>query len=140
MLLPEDDNFNFRIRQNTILNVCPLRDFQREGQLIEEEMRNGVIGSRGNHLNDGGSKSRKRVRLEDLFRPPIELCFWGPFQSARDYASARNKWLMVNLQDHTEFSSQCLNRDVWSNLRLKNIIQKFFIFWQVNVSFVMNVM
>lgn len=76
---------------------------------------------------------RKRIRLEDIFRPPVDICFCGSFQACRDYATEKNRWLIVNLQDHTEFLSQCLNRDVWSNENLKNIIRNYFVFWQVSI-------
>lgn len=44
---------------------------------------------------------------------------------------ASGKWLLVNLQDSTEFSCQVLNRDLWSNTRVKRIINDNFVFWQV---------
>lgn len=132
MILPEEDNFRFRKRRTTAQNLCPLRNFAREGQLLEEEL----LNSGDNHSSSqssGGSSRRKRVRLEDIFRPPVDLCYCGPFQSARDHATEQNRWLIVNVQDHTEFLCQCLNRDVWSNLNLKTVIKSFFTFWQVSI-------
>lgn len=127
MILPEDDNFRFRgNRRIAKHNICPLRNFEREGELLEEELySNERISSRSNR--------RKRIRLEDIFRPPVDICFCGTFQVCRDYATEKNRWLIVNVQDHTEFLSQCMNRDVWSNINLKNIIRKYFIFWQISV-------
>jgi len=52
---------------------------------------------------------------------------------ARDVAVKENKWLMVNIQNSGEFSCQTLNRDVWSNKGLKNIIKEHFVFWQVSI-------
>lgn len=43
----------------------------------------------------------------------------------------QNKWLMINIQNVQDFACQCLNRDVWSNEAVKNIIRDHFIFWQV---------
>jgi hypothetical protein len=43
------------------------------------------------------------------------------------------KWILVNIQDTTEFASQRLNRDTWSNPELKSIIKESFIFWQVRL-------
>ena len=51
---------------------------------------------------------------------------------ARDAGRVRKKWLIVNLQDSQEFVSQVLNRDVWSNYTIKDMINKDFIFWQVH--------
>lgn len=38
---------------------------------------------------------------------------------------------MINIQNVQDFACQCLNRDVWSNDAVKNIIREHFIFWQV---------
>ena len=44
---------------------------------------------------------------------------------------AMKKWLVVNIQNVSEFSCQCLNRDVWSNTQIKEIIRENFLFLQV---------
>ncbi|KAL3201429.1 hypothetical protein MRX96_012476 [Rhipicephalus microplus] len=44
---------------------------------------------------------------------------------------AKNRWLMVNVQNVQEFACQVLNRDVWSNSTIKSIISEHFVFWQV---------
>ncbi|CAD5113157.1 DgyrCDS2348 [Dimorphilus gyrociliatus] len=77
------------------------------------------------------SNGQKRQTLEELFRPPLDLIHKGPFFTAREEGKKQNKWLLVNIQDVTEFSCQILNRDVWSCPKVKRIIQKNFIFWQV---------
>lgn len=41
------------------------------------------------------------------------------------------RWLLVNLQDSKEFASQILNRDVWSDYNVKELIKRNFIFMQV---------
>lgn len=41
------------------------------------------------------------------------------------------RWLLVNLQDSKEFGSQILNRDVWSDYRVRELINQRFIFMQV---------
>ena len=38
---------------------------------------------------------------------------------------------MVNIQDVKEFACQVLNRDVWSNVLVRDLIQEHFILWQV---------
>ena len=39
----------------------------------------------------------------------------------------------MNVQDSTEFASQVLNRDVWSNHNVKEVIRQHFLFWQVGL-------
>lgn len=72
-------------------------------------------------------------RLSELFRPPVDITFCGSFQAARDYAKDQNKWLIVNVQDMSDFNCQVLNRDIWSSERLRAVIKKYFIFWQVAI-------
>ena len=50
---------------------------------------------------------------------------------ARFAGQVKQKWLLVNVQDSSEFASQVLNRDVWSNHNVKEVIRQYFIFWQV---------
>lgn len=75
----------------------------------------------------------KKSRLEYLYRPPVDICFNGSLQAARDYAQMRNRWLIVNLQDNTDFKCQILNRDLWSSEKVRSILKEHFIFWQVAV-------
>ncbi len=49
---------------------------------------------------------------------------------AREKAEAEGKWVLVNIQSHTEFSSQLLNRDTWSNESVREFLSPSFIFWQ----------
>lgn len=39
--------------------------------------------------------------------------------------------MLVNVQDSREFASQVLNRDVWSDDNVKDVIREHFVFWQV---------
>lgn len=74
--------------------------------------------------------SSKTKRLADLFRPPFDIMFHGDFEEARETAKEKNKWLMVNIQNQTEFSCQVMNRDLWSDSFVKDIIRESFIFLQ----------
>ncbi|OXB83475.1 UNVERIFIED_CONTAM: hypothetical protein H355_006322 [Colinus virginianus] len=82
-------------------------------------------------LRNGGAVDKKLTTLADLFRPPIDLMHKGSFETAKECGQMQNKWLMINIQNVQDFACQCLNRDVWSNEAVKNIIREHFIFWQV---------
>lgn len=70
-------------------------------------------------------------RLEDMFSPPTSLMHKaGGFQGARQVAKDSKRWLLVNIQKDSEFSSHALNRDVWRNDLVENLIREGFIFWQ----------
>jgi thioredoxin-related protein len=74
--------------------------------------------------------SSKARRLADLFRPPFDIMYRGSFEEAREAAKDNSKWLMINIQDPTEFACQIMNRDLWSDSFIKDIIKESFIFLQ----------
>ncbi|CAO3678782.1 unnamed protein product [Rhizopus stolonifer] len=78
----------------------------------------------------GSSSASKARRLADLFRPPFDIMFHGDFEQARIKAQENDKWLMINIQNPTEFSCQVLNRDLWSDSFVKEIIKESFTFLQ----------
>ncbi|CAK9819911.1 UBX domain-containing protein 7 [Anthophora plagiata] len=100
------------------------RDFAVETQRQEEEMTRKVAGLKQ-------MSYCKSKRLEDLFRPPCNILFLGSFMEAREYAKSLNRWLLVNIQNPQEFACQILNRDVWSNQQIQEIIKDHFVLWQV---------
>uniref|UniRef100_A0A914RWX8 UBX domain-containing protein n=1 Tax=Parascaris equorum TaxID=6256 RepID=A0A914RWX8_PAREQ len=50
---------------------------------------------------------------------------------ARAEAQRLGVWLMVNIQNVREFACQALNRDVWSNAAVKELLRSNFLFWQI---------
>lgn len=48
-------------------------------------------------------------------------------------AKLQKKWLLVNIQADGEFDCHRLNRDVWKDEMVQNIIACNCIFWQVSV-------
>lgn len=72
--------------------------------------------------------------LQNLFKPPTDISFTGPFEGAKAIATEMGKWLLVNVQDVREFACQTLNRDIWSNEGVKELISTNFVFWQVDQS------
>ncbi|KAI8578146.1 hypothetical protein K450DRAFT_248333 [Umbelopsis ramanniana AG] len=76
------------------------------------------------------ASSDKTKRLADLFRPPFDIMYQGDFENARNHAKENQKWLLVNIQDPTEFSCQVMNRDLWSEQAVKDVIKESFVFLQ----------
>ncbi|XP_061398469.1 UBX domain-containing protein 7 [Musca vetustissima] len=155
---PEDDNFYAaapppRLRSTRRVKVCPLRDFAREGALMEEQLQQQEAGSyvaldnlyeTATHSRSSSRRNRaadmvaaaqmaepKKSRLEDLFRPPTDIAFAGSMQAARSRAEALHQWLLVNVQSDN-FDSQLLNRDVWSDKALRKLMKRQFLLWQVD--------
>lgn len=144
---PDEISFSFRGRRRTVRSVFDkFRDFEAEAKRQEEELlarsreaeadgeastSNSSSSSSSNSLPATARSRSKTKTLEDLFRPPLDLIYRGTFQTARDCGVAKKRWLMVNVQDASEFPCQVLNRDVWSNAAVKTIVKEHFIFWQV---------
>jgi hypothetical protein len=79
-------------------------------------------------------------RLSDMFAPPNHLIHKaGGFQGARSMAKDSKRWLLVNIQRDAEFASHALNRDVWRDELVENLIREGFIFWQQARSFRLSV-
>ncbi|XP_068141529.1 uncharacterized protein [Drosophila tropicalis] len=155
LLLPEDDNFmaagpssNRLSRDTQRFKVCPFRDFAREGALLEEQLQaTGVYSDPNAHRRRrdraaqmvmassssgaAGSSRSATSRLGDLFRPPTDILYVGSLMAARDHATKRQRWLLVNVQGN-DFQSHTMNRDVWSNKDLKKLVRRQFILWQVD--------
>ncbi|ORX58758.1 hypothetical protein DM01DRAFT_1333377 [Hesseltinella vesiculosa] len=84
----------------------------------------------GSPTDSPATSSNKAKRLADLFRPPFDIMYRGSFEDARSKARSESKWLLVNIQDPTEFACQILNRDLWSESFIKDIIRESFLFLQ----------
>lgn len=69
-------------------------------------------------------------RLALLFKPPFDLIERTNLDGAKQKGRAEQKWILVNIQDQTEFQCQVLNRDFWTNAGVKQIVHKHFIFLQ----------
>lgn len=69
-------------------------------------------------------------RLAKIFRPPFDLMSKVDLEGARAIARREKKWILINIQDPTEFQCQVLNRDFWSNQDIKQIVRQNFIFLQ----------
>eukprot|EP00541_Cyclophora_tenuis_P008639 CAMPEP_0116559596 /NCGR_PEP_ID=MMETSP0397-20121206/10487_1 /TAXON_ID=216820 /ORGANISM="Cyclophora tenuis, Strain ECT3854" /LENGTH=406 /DNA_ID=CAMNT_0004085389 /DNA_START=1 /DNA_END=1221 /DNA_ORIENTATION=- len=81
---------------------------------------------------ENGTGGGEVPKLSSIFAPPTHLTYrgGGGFQGARTVAKDSKRWLLVNLQRDSEFSSHVLNRDVWRDELVENLIREGFIFWQ----------
>ena len=80
--------------------------------------------------NDGAGGDPGGSALGSLFDPPTEMTFQGTFEAAKARAAEDDRWLMVNLQSHTEFAAMQLNRDTWSSPSVQEVVRAAFVFWQ----------
>lgn len=69
--------------------------------------------------------------LANMFAAPEHLIYKeGGFEGARNMAKDNKRWLLVNIQKDSEFACHALNRDVWRDELVENLIREGFIFWQ----------
>ncbi|WCJ33737.1 UBX domain-containing protein [Euphorbia peplus] len=96
---------------------------------FDEEMKRPAVweGEQGTT----STADTSRDNLASLYRPPFHLMFHGSFEKAKGTAAVQDKWLLVNIQSATEFSSHMLNRDTWANEAVGQTVSTNFIFWQV---------
>ncbi|KAJ2659099.1 UBX domain protein Ubx2 [Coemansia sp. RSA 1199] len=106
--------------QNVGAGQVPFRDFAQEAAEIANEPAVAAAASR-------------RSRLAELFKPPFDIMFTGGLDSAKQTALASGKWVLVNLQNVSDFRCQALNRDIWSQGIIKDIVRKNFCFLQLSV-------
>ncbi|KAJ3473747.1 hypothetical protein NLG97_g10152 [Lecanicillium saksenae] len=52
------------------------------------------------------------------------------WDEARTLGKGDQKWILVNLQDMTNFNCQALNRDIWKDRAIKDLVSENFIFLQ----------
>ncbi|KAJ6445107.1 proteasome component ECM29 [Purpureocillium lavendulum] len=81
---------------------------------------------------ENGSHAR---RLEDLFRPPYDLMARVSWDEARTLGKEDKKWILVNLQDMNDFNCQALNRDIWKDAAVRDLVSENFIFLQYDKDF-----
>ncbi|KAG6040513.1 hypothetical protein E4U41_000334 [Claviceps citrina] len=90
--------------------------------------------SSANPANPADRSSHAR-RLEDLFRPPYDLMSRIPWEQARMLGKEDKKWILVNLQDMNDFNCQALNRDIWKDAAVRDLVSENFIFLQYDKDF-----
>ncbi|KAL7942507.1 hypothetical protein V8C42DRAFT_331193 [Trichoderma barbatum] len=91
----------------------------------------GDDSSRPEATAENGTSAHAR-RLEDLFRPPYELMSRLSWDEARTLGKEDKKWIMVNLQDMSDFNCQMLNRDLWKDRAVHELVKENFIFLQLD--------
>jgi len=72
----------------------------------------------------------KKSKLAELFRAPTEIMELGSFEEAREKAGKEKKWLMINVIDPSNFTSQVQNRDLWRDSVVQELVKAHCIFMQ----------
>lgn len=81
--------------------------------------------------------ARGPTSLQTMFAPPTHLMhLGGGFQGARNFARDARRWLLCNIQSDDDFACHALNRDVWGDDLVENLVREGFVLWQaVSITF-----
>lgn len=116
-------------------NICPPCDdyVRAPDKHFSQALINDMDDSNFYPYNNTNKKSNKsKIQLGDtfqkLFSPPESLICSLSFEEVRKKSKQENKFILVNIQN-TEFESLRLNRDIWNNDVIQQIIKTSFILW-----------
>lgn len=101
-----------------------------DGEVVESNsppLRSARRINRNNRINELTSTQK---RLANLFRPPFDIMLKFDLDTAKLQGREDHKWILVNIQDSSEFTCQVLNRDFWSNTQIKSKVKENFLFLQ----------
>jgi len=120
-VFPAEDGLNpfYDIRE--VVNAAAAASEEKSGEDMDDD----------EEVVEMSSGSRKMSALSDMYAPPHHLIHkGGGFQGARSVAKDARRWLLVNLQSDSDFACHALNRDVWRDELVENLVRMGFIFWQ----------
>lgn len=105
------------------------RNVEQGGLSIAFNNSNTTDTSESEPLSPSNATHRP-TNLQDLFSPPVDILYQGSWEQTREMAKENNKWILANIQKDSEFLSYNLNRDIWCNEIVKELISSNFIFFQ----------
>mmetsp|Transcript_40746 Transcript_40746/g.110182 ORF Transcript_40746/g.110182 Transcript_40746/m.110182 type:complete len:451 (-) Transcript_40746:166-1518(-) len=87
------------------------------------------LAGAGSGDEPGEAAANRGQAINQLFAAPsyVET---APFYATIEKAKGEAKWVLVNIQQAEVFASHTLNRDVWSDDTIRDVVQGSFLFWQ----------
>lgn len=101
-----------------------------DGEVVETERQRPQSRRRLNRMNRMEQLTSTQRRLANLFRPPFDIMSKVNIDTAKQQGRREKKWILINIQNFSEFSCQVLNRDLWSSSSVKRLVNENFIFLQ----------
>lgn len=86
--------------------------------------------SADNPFGDPVSGDPRSEGLAALYKPPTHLVYPGSYEDVLDAGQAQNRWVLVNINRNDVFPCHSMNRDVWSDFTMQQLIAAHFLFWQ----------
>ncbi|MCJ1346899.1 hypothetical protein MMC31_005119 [Peltigera leucophlebia] len=79
-------------------------------------------------------RDASEIPLKDMYLAPTSIVSTFSLLAATNYAHAKKRWLLINIQSATMPACGILNRDIWRHPNIANIVNQSFIFLQLNHS------
>jgi len=73
--------------------------------------------------------TQREQTLASMYKVNSKLLYRGEFAQAREYAKKQDQWLLVSIHADHEFACHVLNRDVWSDELVEDVVRSSFVFW-----------
>merc|ERR1712173_355074 len=86
-------------------------------------------GVEGDQETNGEAGTSSGAAINSLFAPP-EYNTEESYYNTIEKAKTEGKWVLVNIQQAEVFASHALNRDVWRDDTIKDIVSGSFLLWQ----------
>ena len=88
-------------------------------------------GTSNNNARTNNATATQPPSLSTMFAQPTHLMHRaGGFMGAKNFAKDARRWLLVNIQSDDDFACHALNRDVWRDELVENLVREGFILWQ----------
>ena len=88
-------------------------------------------GASSGNAHSGRGSNAPPPSLSTMFAQPTHLMHRaGGFMGAKNFAKDARRWLLVNIQSDDDFACHALNRDVWRDELVENLVREGFILWQ----------
>ena len=88
-------------------------------------------GTVSSSARTASSRNAQPPSLSTMFAQPTHLMHRaGGFMGAKNFAKDARRWLLVNIQSDDDFACHALNRDVWRDELVENLVREGFILWQ----------
>jgi hypothetical protein len=127
---PADDNETKTDNRDEVeINTATLPALMDHDGLDEEENPAALMP-----VDDRITRAWGHCALSRTFEPPYDLIHSeGGFEGALAHAKEHNRLLLVSLQEYSEFGCHAVNRDIWGDDLIQDVIRAKFVFWQATV-------
>jgi hypothetical protein len=118
-----------RRRQGSDADNDEVQVVDRDGQAMDEDY--NYEDESDDDTGGAAAGAGQPPSLSAMFSQPSHLMHrGGGFMGAKNFAKDARRWLLVNIQNDDDFACHALNRDVWRDELVENLVREGFVLWQ----------